>query len=272
MRPVFVDADMERQMDEQGYVVAPFFDANEAASLRSEVLERIPQGHGFQNALQEPDSAVRKEMHQFLQPLFEERLPKLLNGCSPWVSSCVIKWPGQDSEVPVHVDWTYVDDVRIRPLTLWVTLDHADEELANGPVRVVRGSHRVVDEWCGTHIPVWYFPYERELSDAAVPVATAAGQALIMDSRIVHCSDANLTDHPRVAVGCAVVPSDAVVYHPVGVDDALVGLVHADRDWFLNSTPQDLADHPPTGPFTAVVPKVRRSLDEALLASILQPR
>ncbi|MBA9005937.1 phytanoyl-CoA dioxygenase family protein [Thermomonospora cellulosilytica] len=118
----------------------------------------------------------------------------------------VIKWPGTAFEVPWHQDGI---DRRIeldpgRSVAAWLAL--TDATPANGCLHIAPGSHRL-----------GYLPYELEDDHGAargragrsagftgeheaVAIPVAAGDAVLMDVRLLHRSGSNTTDQARVGL------------------------------------------------------------------------
>jgi beta-hydroxylase len=176
-----------------------------------------------------------------------------------FMSSFLIKWPGPGSDLYLHRDTTYVDEDRHRSVSLWVALDDADDDLGNGPLLVLPGSH-TAEEYRGTNVVPTHRDDDDRIRPTMVSVPVRAGQAVVMDNRLLHASGPNRSDRPRVAAAGAVVPRGAELLHAVALPDGLVGVTRVDDEFFATRTPRDLAEDPPAGPYVAVVPAVRRGV------------
>jgi ectoine hydroxylase-related dioxygenase (phytanoyl-CoA dioxygenase family) len=127
------------------------------------------------------------------------------------------KWPGADFRVPWHQDGAGTDMELdpARSVTVWLALTEATA--ANGALCVIPGSHR--------H---GYLPTRREDlhggqhgralttdvppgSPAPVVVELAAGQALVMDVRLLHSSPPNTTSRPRIGLNLRYAAPGAVI-------------------------------------------------------------
>jgi beta-hydroxylase len=257
VRRTFLDGRHEAALDRDGYVVVPGLAVAEAAGLRDAGLALHPAADGFVTDVEQDDAALRDRVDELLAPLWAEVVPLLLDDHRVFMSSFLLKWPGPASDLYVHRDTTYVDEERFRSVSLWIALDDADPDLDNGPLLVLPGSHRA-EEYRGTNVVPSHRARDDELLAAMIPVAVRAGDAVVMDNRLLHASGPNRSDRPRVAVAGAVIPAEAELLHAVAVGEGLVGLVRVDDGFFARTTPRGLAEAPPTGPFVAVVPAVRQ--------------
>ncbi|MFE0099832.1 phytanoyl-CoA dioxygenase family protein [Streptomyces sp. NPDC059009] len=141
-------------------------------------------------------------------------------------SFLVIKWPGRAFEVPWHQDGIN-DRLRLAPgrsVAAWLAL--TDAPLDSGCLHVVPGSQRA-----------GYLAYDVEQNTGAargralgakvadgtvgVPVPVEAGQGLLMDTRLLHCSHTNHSQTPRVGLNIRYVAPDAVTMR----DDSSPSLV-----------------------------------------------
>ena len=256
MRRTFLADGHEAALVRDGYVVVPLLGAQEVEALRAEGLALHPSGSGFATDVEQDDLDLRRRVDAVADRVWQRWLPELFEDHRVFMSSFLIKWPGPGSDLYLHRDTTYVDEDRFRSLSLWVALDDADEALGNGPLLVLPGSHRA-EEYRGTNV----VPSHRDDDDEILPTLTAvpvrAGEAVIMDNRLLHASGPNTTDRPRVALAGAVAPREADLLHAVALDDGLVGVQRVDDDFYATANPRRLAADPPTGPFVAVVPARR---------------
>jgi beta-hydroxylase len=185
-------------------------------------------------------------------------VPALLDRYRPFMSSFLVKWPGPGSDLYVHRDTTYVEEERYRSISFWVALDDSDDTLGNGPLLVLPGSHHDADEYRGTNVDPGHRPHDDELRTRMVAVPVRAGDVVVMDNRLLHCSGTNDTDRPRVAAAGALVPAEADLVHAVGLGNGMVGVKRVDDAFYRRATPRGLMADPPTGPFALVTPTARR--------------
>jgi len=242
-RRTLLDAAQQDEFARLGYLHLTTIDEETVERLRAVFAELFPeeqQGFIPTYAVATPErkaranDAVKEILVPVVDPLFDHH--RAFN------SSFLMKWPGDDSALPLHQDTCYVDERVFRSAVVWVALDDASEELDNGPLQVIPGSHRFDHLPRGTR--TWW-PYDEAAAFAeehcmlALPVRR--GDVLIMDNGLIHCSFPNRSDAPRLAVAVSMAPAEAGLIHAVGHDDATVTLHDVDEDFFVQYSPYGLA-------------------------------
>ncbi len=259
---IFTDPSVARQLDEEGCAVVDLLDESERSAFR-DVFERCapPSGGGFQPSYAAWPSEAKRTVTDELLPLWKDVVERLCHDHRMFMTSFLAKYPGPDSELPLHQDWSYVDETRHRSFVIWVALDDATPELDNGPLEALVGSHAVGLQKRGTLTPPWYWPHAEALHPHLVTVPAAAGQAVIMDNRLLHRSPPNRSDSMRLAVAVAVTSADADLEHSTGVGEDLVAVHRITEDFFVERGPEDLKQAPldaagafTTAPLTTVAP------------------
>ncbi|MEV0318149.1 phytanoyl-CoA dioxygenase family protein [Streptomyces sp. NPDC050658] len=127
----------------------------------------------------------------------------------------VIKWPGCAFEIPWHQDGinNRIELDPQRSVAAWLAL--TDAPLDSGCLHILAGSQRD-----------GYLPYETEnatgscrgralasriaLGTQGLPIPVAAGDGLLMDVRLLHCSHSNRSEGARVGLNIRYVAPDAV--------------------------------------------------------------
>jgi len=128
-----------------------------------------------------------------------------------WKSKCFVKFPGT-STVPWHQDMPHWDLDPPVSVTAWVAL--TPSHTGNGCVHVVPGSHRAgqvvhsVDK-AGKSLLTSGLHIDAPADDSLRPIELEPGQMSMHDGFIVHGSDANKGDAPRIGIAFVFVPATA---------------------------------------------------------------
>ena len=228
------------EIEAQGYAVASVLSEPELALLRR-AFERLEPARiaGFHSTLLHADPARRRAVDTVLRAILAPRLAELLPGLGLVVCSFAAKGPGDGGgSLPLHQDWTFVDEARYPSLGLWCPLVDVDE--ANGCLAVVPGSHRLARDPRAALAP----PLRPELVRDGHPrlrsVPMRAGQVMVFDQRLLHASGPNGSHEARVAAAAVAVPTGAPLRHYCfrgraldGSDAILAEVFEVDQEFFV---------------------------------------
>lgn len=239
-RRTLLDADQQAAFERDGFVVVDVIDAATVGELhrRYEALEHhrhteYPWVDGFETTMHDPRYEARAQVLRDAEEVLQPAIDAVLDRYRIMFANYVVKRPHGDA-VPIHADWTFLDESAFSSVTVRFPFEDCSVELANGPLGMVAGSHRRVDFVRVANIPT--FERCEELSadlDHVVPSLTA-GQAIVMDNRVVHFSPPNHTDRTRVALGLVMGPVEAPMHHHWQHEDGRVLRFEVDPEFYLD--------------------------------------
>lgn len=211
------------EFDSDGYTVQRgFLDADETAEVVlelnryiDEVVPTLPPENAFYEDKADLSTLKQLPHMQSFDPYFERMLNEgacrelaetLLGGdVVPKNAQFLCKPPRVGQATPPHQDGYYFMIDPVEGLTMWLGLDHADEE--NGCLRYVRGSHRKGlrphgrTQTLGFSQGMTDFGTDDDLANEAVHTASP-GDLLAHHALTVHRADPNRSaDRPRRAIG-----------------------------------------------------------------------
>ena len=233
------DPELQRQFEDSGFVVVDLIDSETVLSLRQrydsmdhEQRTQFDWVDGFNTSIYDKRPEYRAEVFDLMQEHISPALASLLEDYQIMFANFIVKDPHSDM-VPPHVDWTFLDEEQFSSATVWCPL--VDTTPANGTLGVVSGSHQRIDFLRPSNVPT----YERcELAVADIEdrpvISLRAGQAIVMDNRVVHFSPPNTTELDRVAVGCVVGPREAELHHYWVNEDSELMKYQIDRSFYLD--------------------------------------
>lgn len=247
MRAMFKDPQRQQLFAEQGFVRLPFLDPAAVAGLRDWLQSSPPFASspiGFDVSLDSPEPGYAGRAMEAVIAATAEAAALHFGDVQVFTASFVIKAPGPRGLVPPHQDWSFVDESVSASATVWVPL--VDTDFGNGTLGVIPGSHRLPGRRASPS-PAFRAPIARH-SLRLLPWARfeplRAGEALVFDNRLVHCSPPNLAAAARLAVGIGIAPADAALLHhyslPGRADGALAEYV-IDRGFFTRYNNERLA-------------------------------
>ena len=236
MRQVFKNAEYQAAFDRDGFVVMPFLSPEEVASLtaRYDQLPVVKQC-GFFSGIYSENEDFKRGCHALLSDVAHKFAAEHLMDYRLLVGNFVLKMPEGESVMPMHQDWTMVDESRFASLNLWFALTDTNE--ANGAMHVLRGSHKLKGSARGT-LMTPPFSYDGQIQYSELcPLPMKAGHVLVHDHRTLHCSPPNQTQHRRLATAIAMVPSEAQAIHYFrNPENGRVEVYEVDSEFFMKYT------------------------------------
>lgn len=208
--------------DRLGYIKLPFLTPDEVEHFKS-----YYQSQYRQDAINEPGAyndtyaefsiihskeAFRRKTFQLITETFLPKLEKVLVDMKPLIANFILKEPGGRGAVPVHQNWSVVDESKFLSVSVWVPLVNAEKE--NGTLQFVDGSHKMFrgirGSW-GSHN--FHDAEDIMFDEYLTTVPTGAGEAIILDDSILHYSQPNETDQQRLSLQLILIPKEAQAYY-----------------------------------------------------------
>lgn len=213
-RPLMVDANAERALTADGYAILPLLSTSDVEQLLDRLTEWVPDfPEGFYASVHVPDDRLRAGVNALLMTTFRPLLANLCRDASLLGGAFINKAPGPRGALPPHQDWNIVDESRHRSFNVWVPL--VDTSAVNGAISVLPGSHHWLPTVRGPNIPCIFRQSHPQLRSAMKLLPMRAGEVLIYDHRLLHCSDVNRTQAHRPGVVMGLVPTEADLKHYV---------------------------------------------------------
>lgn len=202
----FIDTGLQNFFIEKGYVVVPFFDETQIALLQSK-YDNIEHNKGllFESTSFIEDRVVKEECNDFVASVFELQIKSIFENYKSLGTSFLTKRAGEYSSMPIHQDWTVVDETEFASITCWVPL--IDTTTQNGAFQVIEGSHLFSDALRGPSLPVAF--EGQDLSCFLKTIPLKKGEAIIFNHALIHASHSNLSEKERVAVTFGLTHKDA---------------------------------------------------------------
>jgi len=219
MTPILSSVGLQENLDNLGFAVIDLIAAGRIGDFLA-LFDRhrpgLPTVNGFHITMEHSAEAVRTAVSQELIDMACNELNHAFVNFKIFQSSFIIKESGRDdNEVPLHQDWTFVDeDAGHRSYTVWVALTDITHEM--GTVGVISGSHRELKHV--RYSPNDRYAYrDRMLAHAEGRqldrIELKAGQALIWDHALIHASTPNRSGKERINLSFAMTDRDCGLRH-----------------------------------------------------------
>ncbi|MFZ4434461.1 MAG: phytanoyl-CoA dioxygenase family protein [Microthrixaceae bacterium] len=225
-------------------------------------------GEGFEPDLVNPDLDYRSRVSAELASALDDVVDELFVDHEPFLRVFLAKWPGPESGLYLHRDWMYVDERRWgHTFVVWIPLCDVDDR--NGPLQVLRGSHRIDDSLRGTDLNAPWINLGDVIAPRLETVTARLGQAVIMDNALVHSSLPNESGDLRLVAAIGMRPRGAPLVHFVRGDDDAAWRFDVDDGFLMHTTPQGLLEAPPDLPVVEQLPASQRFWTESELLDAL---
>ena len=210
---IFLDKTQNDELAKKGYVVVPFFSDEElkhAIALHAKFKSSSPY---FHSTTFSKDVDWKKELNEEGAKIFSKRISSLFAAHKNLGVSFLTKPRGEGGHMPVHQDWTIVDETRFGSFTVWVPIQDVNE--SNGAITVIDGSHKLHTSLRAPSLPVVISVIEPQIKQRMKTLCMKAGEAFIFNHALVHASHLNTSEIDRVAITYGLVPKDAqlLFYH-----------------------------------------------------------
>lgn len=207
-RGIFSNSELQKQFDEEGYVIVPFIKEAQIERLFEVYHHCYPEGvKGFFTTTFANNVEHRELVNQSIKNICIEQIEQLFENYKILFSSFIVKAPGEDSRLIMHQDMTLVDEDYFSGINIWCPMIDLNE--TNGAIEILPKSHRFYKTYRGSSIPDIYDNVKDEVRSLMQPCYLKAGEAIIFDQSIIHNSPPNLSDSERPTINTFVAHQDA---------------------------------------------------------------
>ena len=245
--PTFRDPALEARFRELGWVLVDLISDDDVAELLATCRRHHPSPvTTWDSDFFSSSPQVKAEVRQAITTAFRAGIERVLTDHQAIMTNFVVNWPGPDGGLPLHHHSSLVDERHHRSVVIWCAVDDAVED--NGTLHVVERSHRVpLGPWSEGR-PDWFADRREELVDRHLTgVTVRAGQALIFDNALLHCSFPNQTVAPRRTAVAVATPRSAPIRYYQWVPDGRTRAYALDPEFFLGTVSAGLAWAEPEG-------------------------
>ncbi len=198
------------QLSRRGWAVVDLLTPREVAALR-EALGPWPDAPLVVRMLSD-DVAWRRRVSAAARAAAAPALPAHLRGYRDVVGVLMAKRGGVfGGNLPLHQDWSFVDEASHCSLNLWVPLRDVGPD--SGCIWAVPGSHRLPWHLRTPRGPCPVAAFREALAPLQRPIPMRAGQGLLHAHSLVHASLPSFEPPDRPAVAFVFVPELAPLLH-----------------------------------------------------------
>lgn len=203
----FSNIENQHQFERDGYTIIDLLEAEEVDALRAFYFENkanhLVVNDKMHSTSDTQNTSLILSVDKKIKKIIVPKLERALTEFDLLIGGFLVKEPGQGSATGFHQDPTLVDSLEHVSANVWIALQ--DTNHANGNLSVVKGSHRLGDMMVVTPIfPTIFRDFEKELKYFTTELPIKAGQAIILNNKLIHGASVNQTKEERLAIVLAI--------------------------------------------------------------------
>lgn len=216
---IFKNKKLEQSFLKNGFIVVNLIDHSSCQKLLCFYDQNPNTDTGkFHSTHFSKDRVYKKEVHQKIIAVYKTSLDQYLENFKPLFANFMVKEAHEHSIMPLHADWTYIDEGKAVSLGVWSPLVDTNEK--NGMLGVVPSSHKLKKNFRGPKIPTPFHDFNEYIIEKyGKMLRVKAGEAVIYDHRLLHFSPPNLSKQTRVAVNIVMAPENEKIVHYASFGD-----------------------------------------------------
>jgi ectoine hydroxylase-related dioxygenase (phytanoyl-CoA dioxygenase family) len=205
---IFKDSNLQKEFELHGYVRLSLLSTSEVGILKENYEKQDwKDSEGFYSTSFSEDDDLKDMLDLLIQNTLDKSLKEILHPHQSLGSCYLSKAPGKKSEMPIHQDWTVVDETKYDSVTIWIPLQDVDAE--NGALQVVPGSHRFSNILRSPFFKNSLNEIEETLRSDLKNMPLKAGEAIIFSQALMHASPPNFSPTKRLAITYGFIPKEA---------------------------------------------------------------
>lgn len=211
MQALFKNNEYQKKLEQEGFVVLPFFDEEEINAL-FDIYAELPKKmeYPFESSSFIDDDIIKQKADETTKEVFQSKIDATFTKHKFLGTSFLTKRTGAHSEMPIHQDWTVVDESKYASITCWVPLQ--DTNIKNGAIQVILGSHTFFNDLRSPTIPIVFDEIYEDLKPYLKTLVLKKGEAFIFNQALMHSSLPNLSSKNRIAVTYGLTHRDAQLF------------------------------------------------------------
>ena len=214
MATVFKDSSLQKQFEQKGYILlSSLLNANEIETLNTVFKKFQAEFSGaFHTSHFSTDVIYKQQVNDAIAAVVFPKAALYLNNYLPVFGNFMIKNANPERFMPLHADWTYVDESLYCSAAIWVPL--VDVDAQNGCLGVIDGSHKITNSIRGPLIQQSSYKHDRDwVTRFGKLIPMKAGDAIIYNHSLLHYSPPNKSNASRPALNLSMAPQNVPLIH-----------------------------------------------------------
>ncbi|MCO5233317.1 MAG: phytanoyl-CoA dioxygenase family protein [Chitinophagales bacterium] len=234
MKNVFVDKQLFDEIEKNGYSVINLLEKSDTDALKNIFNKHsIPSPEHFYSTSFLASKEERREISQEIQEIVRPKINNLLQNHKELGAVFLIKPTGQNTAMPIHQDWTVVEEPEFHSFTAWIPLQ--DTTIQNGTITVLPKSHYLSNKLRSPSLADPLKDIKELVAERMETLEIKSGQAFIFTHALIHASHANQSENNRIAVAYGFAHKDAdLIYYHKSAEDTKLQKLSTPTDFFIN--------------------------------------
>jgi hypothetical protein len=211
---IFKSNELQTEFEGKGYCVL-----NLASQNKTETIKQFLNNHvgdesqfGYRGEKVFEKTSQLRVISKFLKETLVEELNTVFENVNIFSGTFLIKPNNPDSFLHLHQDWTNVEEENNVSFGVWLALDDVNEN--NGGLFFIPGSHKVESTVRpNNHYPWPFEEHKTQLLSFKENVSCKKGQCIVLNHRVLHGSNLNNGNKPRLAAVLAGINKNAQLIH-----------------------------------------------------------
>lgn len=210
---IFKENQQQAQFEKDGFVKIPLLENHQIEQLQELCVSYFPEVSGvFFSSSYLNDASLKKKISKEIIEIIQDKLAKFFINYRSIGAAFLIKGVGAQSEMPMHQDWTIVDESKFYAANIWIPLTPTDAK--NGTIEVMKGSHRWNNALRAPTLPFPFEGHQERIKKELTLIETKPGEVVVLNQALIHYSKPNLSDAIRPAITTGIVSKSApLVFH-----------------------------------------------------------
>jgi hypothetical protein len=243
MKGIFRDSENEAIFLREGYIKVPFLDEEGLSVFRKHVKSiesyYYDAEYGICTTTDLRNPTLVREVNHFVIDAILPYIAPYFHDYQIILGTYLIKKPQDNTLIPIHQDWTFVDEQQFYSLCIWCPLEDVNPN--NGNLQVIPRTQRMSSNLRPSPLfPSAFDPVLDLARKHLIDVPMKAGEAIFFDHALLHASPVNKSGKARVVLTLGLTHKDASLKHHYLLNEATLnqevelGEFEINEDFFAN--------------------------------------
>lgn len=215
MHSIFKNIDLQNQLNKDGYVVLSLLSKEDLNNLKQLYNNTIAQKskHDLYESSRMNEKETNDKINSTIQQVIEPYVNDIFQDFTFYGGTFMIKVKDKSTELPLHQDWSVLEENLYHNLLFWIPLHDVSKE--NGTIFLIKGSHNYYDIYRSGSYTSKRINRKKLPQNYITTINLKAGEVLIYSTKIFHGSYQNKSVEDRKVATAMITSKNAPLtyYH-----------------------------------------------------------